>query len=146
MSLRVIYRLKSGSGERNWRLIERFRDRIGCMLEKIRGQVVISRIRLSFSPADGRRRKGAGLLFAFDGGFDVFPEFIRRIGNWKHLAGRFGNGLKIGEQGAAELAILEVGMRGNILARSDQLRQLRLKSLAVDPVGVIAHRRPSSLG
>jgi len=51
-----------------------------------------------------------------DGRFDLFPQPIRRFRDGEQLAGGLGDGHQVGEQGAAKLTALKMGMRSDILA------------------------------
>src|SRR5271165_6346810 len=78
-------------------------------------------------------------LFALNGGFDMFPKVIRRLNSREQLPRSFGNGLEIGQQGAAKLAILDVWVCLGIRSRTDQLRQLGLKLGAGHLAGIAGH-------
>ena len=53
---------------------------------------------------------GRGVFFLQNGGFDLFPQLIRRLDGGQQLAGGLGDGLDVGQQGAAKGATGQMGV------------------------------------
>jgi len=73
----------------------------------------------------------------------MLPKVIGRLHNREQLASGSGDDLKVGEQGAAKGASLQVRMAGCILAGANQFRQLILELLAGHIAAVWLHGRAS---